>query len=637
MSYQSTRSQETLPATAKIGGRSHSWRIPFRAWRAAERTGIIIINSHGEPILPYHFSDFYNTAASLSLREVGTVISYTRVYQQGEWLAGARQHLDIPPDGLQYSTADGFLCETLRQVIRFAIKNSEKLCGRKKPVIYLSGYSSGAGAAAAVAGEDEFKQYVKKVLLIAPRPNVTDRAMMDGLAKFDGELYLAAGEDDDGKNYVTRCKNWYKGKKENLYSELIFKCGHFFQGGINQKIREQLYFWAFEPEKSSPGLAGFYKRQSKMLQFSLRSFLYSPGDKTTGRSLSHHDIQYNYKNLLKPGDWTADIGCGLGCSLIGILKEVAFGKCVGCGKTYKLDTLERDTKCPCGERIKIGFAVGVDISDALLTRGEKELNSWFHGKKSACEDDSIKSGYFQKTICNPGNFYITRARSEAEIKGIYNDQLSPNENIPIFLYEADITEHWFRAHKGFFDVICSYQTLRYIPDVQHQLFYMMSKLRNGGRLAYTDIGPSYYLKLTEEGFNGLNRKNWLMRELQCRSAEPKRYSNNDDISLSKTGHAEVSAFLKHKGIEFRIINPIYYVGGGRGRSKKRLDVIHKRRSRYITRHTIAKSKVEPCEFEAAQGSSPGFVGFTFFKSSGYPPFLLRFYLTDDIEITPVKK
>ena len=82
----------------------------------------------------------------------------------------------------------------LRQVLKYTIENSIDICGIETPEIYLMGFSAGAGAISIVAWE---YPEVKAISLCAPAIGVGERRVKNGLAEFEGEVYIVVGEDDE--------------------------------------------------------------------------------------------------------------------------------------------------------------------------------------------------------------------------------------------------------------------------------------------------------------------------------------------------------------------------------------------------------------------------------------------------------
>ncbi|MCA9381872.1 hypothetical protein KC660_00495 [Candidatus Dojkabacteria bacterium] len=122
----------------------------------------------------------------------------------------------------------------LRKLIEYVIKNSIEISGTKTPNIHILGVSIGAGAVASIAWE--YPQ-VNKIILVAPADtNILDQ-VQDGLNRFDEEVRIFVGENDEACG-VKGAKRFYKGcvnsKPKSL--KIIPNCDHHFSGKVNQEI-----------------------------------------------------------------------------------------------------------------------------------------------------------------------------------------------------------------------------------------------------------------------------------------------------------------------------------------------------------------------------------------------------------------
>jgi len=132
----------------------------------------------------------------------------------------------------------------LRQVIQYALENSLDICGSETPELFLMGFSAGAGAISMIAWE---YPEVKAISLCAPAIGVGENKVKNGLASFEGDVYIVIGEDDEivghtaGDLFLDFCTN---AKHKELVK--IPNCTHQFMGKTNGRIMSQIPFWAFD-------------------------------------------------------------------------------------------------------------------------------------------------------------------------------------------------------------------------------------------------------------------------------------------------------------------------------------------------------------------------------------------------------
>lgn len=142
----------------------------------------------------------------------------------------------------------------LAYVIEHILKNAERITGQEKIELYLAGVSAGASAIATIL--HEFSS-VKKVLFIAPAESAGLENISRGLKRYEGEVYLTAGEKDEIKAfdiarfYHSACKMAVK--KE---IEIIPECDHQFRGERNGRILANAYLWAFSEKSDFPSPNG---------------------------------------------------------------------------------------------------------------------------------------------------------------------------------------------------------------------------------------------------------------------------------------------------------------------------------------------------------------------------------------------
>ncbi len=149
------------------------------------------------------------------------------------------------------------MIDNFRYVLGYCISNGDELSGRRNPVLYLMGASAGAGTIAAVVGDYED---VERILLMAPSTNAGPKRIATSLGKFNGEVYIMIGQDDDvvkpeaGQYFYDRAT---RVKVRKL--EVIPNCDHNFRGEINGRIMSKAPLWAFAADTTFPSPAGGIK------------------------------------------------------------------------------------------------------------------------------------------------------------------------------------------------------------------------------------------------------------------------------------------------------------------------------------------------------------------------------------------
>lgn len=96
-----------------------------------------------------------------------------------------------PPCG--YYAGGQVAVDRLRRAIDYALGHARALCGRCRPELCLMGFSAGAGAAAALAGDYQ----PGRLLLVAPSGDVGPNRIIAGLRGYAGRLVLMVGEKDE--------------------------------------------------------------------------------------------------------------------------------------------------------------------------------------------------------------------------------------------------------------------------------------------------------------------------------------------------------------------------------------------------------------------------------------------------------
>jgi dienelactone hydrolase len=140
------------------------------------------------------------------------------------------------------------------EVIDYALKNSEKICSAKIPKIYLLGFSAGASAIMAIAHKFS---HVQKILLISPSYDAGEDDIFEGLEKFQGEIYILSGENDDCPGPELTKQLSFSAKNAST-NELVFipNCSHYFNGEENRMILFKAPLWAFLGDQNFPSIKG---------------------------------------------------------------------------------------------------------------------------------------------------------------------------------------------------------------------------------------------------------------------------------------------------------------------------------------------------------------------------------------------
>ena len=137
----------------------------------------------------------------------------------------------------------------LRQALAYVLEQSKNICNSNDPIIYLMGFSAGAGAIASIAWE--YPQ-VKKILLMEPAPNVGEQGVTEGLGQYKGEVYVVVGNGDEslgldiGQRFIDAVVN---ASKKEIF--VIPNCDHQFKGEVNGRIVSEAPFYAFS-ENNKP-------------------------------------------------------------------------------------------------------------------------------------------------------------------------------------------------------------------------------------------------------------------------------------------------------------------------------------------------------------------------------------------------
>lgn len=150
-----------------------------------------------------------------------------------------------PPCG--YYSGGQVAVDRLRWAVDYALGHARSLCGHRRPELCLLGFSAGAGAAAALAGEYQ----PKRMLLIAPSGDIGPQRIVDGLKGYGGRLVLMVGEKDEVVGRDVACLfdelSPAARRKEVLF---VPDCDHFFTRADHDKLFEETSVRVFaEPDE----------------------------------------------------------------------------------------------------------------------------------------------------------------------------------------------------------------------------------------------------------------------------------------------------------------------------------------------------------------------------------------------------
>lgn len=141
-------------------------------------------------------------------------------------------------------------CRTLlRGVADGALRRARAICGHPTPSLLLLGWSAGASAMAALASD---LPRVERVLLYAPSADAGHDAVVDGLRRFTGDLYVVVGEEDRVVRDLPRRLVALASSARSKQLVLLPSCDHQFRGARNGRIMSQGPLWAFIDEDGFP-------------------------------------------------------------------------------------------------------------------------------------------------------------------------------------------------------------------------------------------------------------------------------------------------------------------------------------------------------------------------------------------------
>jgi SAM-dependent methyltransferase len=136
--------------------------------------------------------------------------------------------------------------ENFRRVLAFAREHAAGICATHSPRILVMAYSSGAGAAAALAAD----YAVDALLLVAPSFDVPRPILEPGFRRFTGDVRILIG-DSDGIVLPQQAFWFYEqaaGARSREYVEVPC-CSHNFGGPTNQAVFRDAPLWAFTGDR----------------------------------------------------------------------------------------------------------------------------------------------------------------------------------------------------------------------------------------------------------------------------------------------------------------------------------------------------------------------------------------------------
>src|SRR5262249_15384275 len=139
--------------------------------------------------------------------------------------------------------------DRLARVLDYALAHAQALCGQRCPELCLLGFSAGAGAVAALAGDYP----PQPLLLIAPSGDVGPRRIIAGLKEYAGQLVLLVGEQDEVVGRDAAC----------LFDEIspaarpkqvlfVPDCDHFFTRPDHDQLLEETSLRVFAGSNNAP-------------------------------------------------------------------------------------------------------------------------------------------------------------------------------------------------------------------------------------------------------------------------------------------------------------------------------------------------------------------------------------------------
>ena len=217
------------------------YNVPVTAYPTC--SGVIIVNSPGSGELKDGRENRWkNLGNHLQERGLATLVTYNAPRPD------FRVKLEWEPYSYRGASWNKLLIESLSHTIDWALENAEQLCGNGSPVVYLTGFSSGGSAVGAVA-----HRYpdVKRLLLLSTYDSVGD-LFYEGMANFNGDIYLLYGDEDPMAGHLAMMLRTGKFAARSFLVREAPQCGHRFDGEANTKLLTQAFHWAFEGDNSQP-------------------------------------------------------------------------------------------------------------------------------------------------------------------------------------------------------------------------------------------------------------------------------------------------------------------------------------------------------------------------------------------------
>lgn len=137
----------------------------------------------------------------------------------------------------------------LRGLLNGVQEKARSFCGSSDPEIWLMGISAGASAMAALAAD---VPRVTKLLLIAPSSDAGYEAVVDGLRRFTGEVWVTVGANDTVVKDLPETLFEETGTASSREFIVVSDCDHQFRGEANGRILSQAPLWAFAGDRSFP-------------------------------------------------------------------------------------------------------------------------------------------------------------------------------------------------------------------------------------------------------------------------------------------------------------------------------------------------------------------------------------------------
>jgi pimeloyl-ACP methyl ester carboxylesterase len=136
-----------------------------------------------------------------------------------------------------------------RDLIEGTIARGAAICGQEVPELLLLGVSAGASAFAAEAAKHP---QVRRMLLLAPSYDAGRAAVAEGLLRFQGELYVVVGADDEVVGDLPRQLVELASSATRRELRVIEGCDHMFRGEVNGRVLSHAPLWAFLGEGDGP-------------------------------------------------------------------------------------------------------------------------------------------------------------------------------------------------------------------------------------------------------------------------------------------------------------------------------------------------------------------------------------------------